>query len=53
MRIIKRSHEREKRGERGRIMWNCREREIPCDKLWRRLKKYLRTQLLVYNIYRG
>jgi hypothetical protein len=48
MRIIKRSHEREKRGERGRMMWNCREREILCGRLCKRLKKYLRTPLLVY-----
>ena len=47
MRIIK-SHEREKSRERGRMMWNCREREILCGRLCRRLTKYLRTPLLVY-----
>jgi hypothetical protein len=36
MRIIKRNHEREKRGERGRMTWNCREREIL---IWQALEK--------------
>ena len=36
MRIIKRTHEREKRGERGRMAWNCRKREIL---LWQALEK--------------
>jgi hypothetical protein len=36
MRIIKRNHEREKRGKRGRMTWNCKEREIL---MWQALKK--------------
>jgi hypothetical protein len=52
MRIIKRSHEGEKRGKRRRMTWNCREREIL---MWQALKKAKKifeySAISLYNRY--
>jgi hypothetical protein len=51
VRIIKRSHEREKRGERGRMAWNCREREILMWQALEKAEKIVEDSAISFYIY--